>query len=214
MSKSGVVRAAEWKDPLTLFSSDIHKSPESARVNLNLGMAVKEKIKTENDIRRKDSLSLRAIELFSRSVEIYPQYLDGYDQLGLMFYQRKETVKARENYDKALKINPHRAETLNNMAGLYFDRGDFNTAIRFYEAAIKSNGRFASAYLNLGSALGSMGRYREAITNFLLCVQYDPGNATACKMIALSYQGLGDNGTAAQWFEKARLMEQKTRVAE
>ena len=209
-----VIRAAEWKDPLTLFSSDIYKSPESARVNLNLGMAIKEKIKTENDARRKDSLSLRAIELFTRSVEIYPQYLDGFDQLGLMFYQLKDTVKARENYDKALKISPRRAETLNNMPGLYFDRGDYNTAIRYYEAAIKSNGRFASAYLNLGSALGSVGRYREAITNFLLCIKYDPGNATACKMIALSYQGLGYKDTAAQWFDKASLMKQKTETAE
>ncbi|RMF03892.1 MAG: tetratricopeptide repeat protein, partial [Bacteroidetes bacterium] len=140
-----VARNPAWKDNYTLFTTDIHKAPNSAKLRnavagelsvqwINLPEA------TRN--RRRDMLE-EALGHVTEAIRIHPTYKQAYYIKGniLNYLQRyEESIQA---YQQVLKIDPDFELAKENMyityrdAGRYYGEqlGDLATALRYLEQA-------------------------------------------------------------------------------
>jgi arylsulfatase A-like enzyme/Flp pilus assembly protein TadD len=77
----------------------------------------------------------KAVENFSRYVELRPGQAGGYNNLGLAFYQVGRRDEAVEVLAKAIELNPDFAEAYYNLGRVLGLRGEFENAIRHLEKA-------------------------------------------------------------------------------
>lgn len=199
LSVQTVLRSGEWKDPLTLAGTDVHKSPESARLHASYGFALRDYARTFQHRVASDSINRMALEHFTRAIRIYPQYSAAHAQAGLIHYVLQDAQQAMVHYRIALSLAPESAETWCNMGIIYVDRKDYDSAIIVYKKSISYNPRFVDSYLNLGSVMGQMGKYEESLPYFKTVLEYDPANLKALQMMSLSYTLLGNKPMAEYW---------------
>lgn len=70
----------------------------------------------------------KAAEFFERCVAIYPEYDTAYNNLGVMYYQMKQTEKARAAFEKSVALNDRNADADRNLARILIHDGDFPRA--------------------------------------------------------------------------------------
>ena len=198
-----ISRNKDWKDGYTLFSQDVKKSPQSAHMHIYWGMAIRDKALRENDPQTKKAEMEKALEEFKKASEIYPDYPDAWQQLGLAYFRLGNNQLSLQSYEKALKLNPSEATTYGNMGIIFFQKGDIAKAIGLYQEAIKLDANYADAYLNLGSCYGTKGEFAKAADNFLKCIQLEPENAQANYFLGITYKSLNNAAEAKRYLEKA-----------
>ena len=203
-----ITRAAEWKNELKLFSSDINNSPNSARIQLNYGLALHDKA-TKGKSEYDDKLILEAITHFEKGAAIHPIYFECINQLGLCWKELKEPEKALEYYNKALQLYTKNPETWNNAGNIFYNYSKFDTSIYYYRQALKLDSTFALAYLNLGCSLFMLNKYDEVTYYFKKCIQFDPENFKAHRYIGYTCEIFKRDEEAKEWLEKANNLELK-----
>lgn len=196
-------RNKDWKTSLSLYESDIKKSPKSAHMNYYYGLEVMKVKAMENGKVTKPEYLDTAIKYFLKARFIIPTFADAYDQLGLAYYRKNEINKALAYYDTCLKLAPTKSITYSNMGVIYFNNKQYDKALDAYLNAVKYNPKFSDAWMNLGSTYGTLGKYREAIAAFKKCIEFNPQNALAHYFIGITYQNLGDSQNANYYLHKA-----------
>ena len=203
-SAKTVERNREWRDELTLYSSDVKKSPDSARLHYNYGLVlVKDKAVKASDSAERDKYLDMAISEFSKAANIHPSYGDAYNQMGAAYSRKNNHQKALENYSVALKYSPEKAEIHNNLGAVYFYSKEYEKALEVYLRAVKYSPRFADAYRNVGSTYATLGRLDEAIQAFQKGIEYDPNSAVMHYYLGIIYQRKGDLARAKQHTDRA-----------
>ena len=103
------VRNQDWRNDITLWQADIRLSPnQNAYARFALGNAY-------ND--RKDFQ--KAIDQYSKSVEINPGFAVGWASLGRTYADMGKVSEAITNYKRALEIDPNFWEVKNNLNNIY-----------------------------------------------------------------------------------------------
>jgi protein O-mannosyl-transferase len=198
-------RNKDWESHYTLYSTDVHNTPNSARIHyfyaneLMMTKAAKD-AKTEEE---RNQYLQDAIQEYTRALEIHPKYADAYGQRGLAYFRLGDNQKAYEDYNRAIGHNTSMAVVFSNLGVLYFNSGDFNKALELYNKAIKYDPRFADGWRNLGSTYGEMGRMQEALHAFNQSVKFDPENGENWYYLAITYEVMGDNRNAEIYFNRA-----------
>jgi tetratricopeptide (TPR) repeat protein len=76
----------------------------------------------------------RAVEAFSRAIEIDPYFADAHMQRGILYWREIQNYHhAIRDMTRVLELDPDRAEALYHRALAYQARGDFDQAIADYE---------------------------------------------------------------------------------
>jgi len=207
-----IARSTEWKDNLTLYSSDVKKSPNSSHMRYYYGLSLmKDKINELQNQDEKNKYLDLAIREFKTALKIYPKNAEAYDQLGLTYFKKGDNVNALKNYELALQCNPYKSITYNNMGVLYFNSRNYQKAIELYQKALMYNPRYAGVYMNLGSAYATLGNYPLAVQNFLKSIEYGPDNALVYYFLGVTYRCLGDQFNEKKYLEQAYKMDPKLR---
>ena len=86
-STKTVLRAADWKDPYTLYKADAPKVPGSARIKFYLGDAVRDEALQSEGV---DSVAFfdnmnRAMGIYREATVINPDYSECYERLGFCY---------------------------------------------------------------------------------------------------------------------------------
>jgi tetratricopeptide (TPR) repeat protein len=92
---------------------------------------------------------------------------------------------------------------LTNMAVLILDKGFPTDAEKVLKAALKLDKHNYEASYRLGLVLQRMGRDREAVRYYKLCLEERPGYAQARFMLALAEERCGQRDTAIRDYAKA-----------
>ncbi len=90
-----------------------------------------------------------AERIYRALLEEDPQRADAWNNLGLLYLDRRDTEKAVAYIGRALKINPGGPAFHHNIAGAYGRLGDLEKAESHYREAIRLEPSYASAYFNL-----------------------------------------------------------------
>ena len=223
-----VTRAAEWKNQFTLFGKDVKKSDKSAHMRLYWGLALRDKgdeyeqanIKEQNWMKRLENdqqyfdWTWKAIKQFKKGIEIYPQYADCYEQLGLLYDKIGLKINDMTYRDTAeyfylicLKNIPSKATANSNLAKIYFERGETQKAKIFYLAAIQFDPLLTDAYFNLGSTYGTLAMYDSSFYYYRKALQMDPKRTDAITYMGLNYFNIGKPDSAILYYEKAIQMD-------
>ena len=104
---------------------------------------------TQNELENyKDS-----IICFQKTIEINPNFSDGYYNLGIVYRKVKEIEKSINNYNYCLEFNPKKFEAYNNLGNIYKDKQNIDLAVECYVNCLEINPNYNFALQNFGICL-------------------------------------------------------------
>ena len=216
-STKTIQRNQTWKDNLTLFTTDIEVSKNSAKLRNAVGGDLSSTaIKIEDETTRNAMLQ-EAIGHLKEAVKIHPTYKNAYLLLGNTHNYLKQYDQSIQYYDQALRLDPGYTDAFNNRAityrdaGFYFGQqlGDLNKAKQYLEEAIKSMPEDYETVFGLGVAEGMGGNINRAIELFTKSTQIQPNSAAAWRNLGNAYMNAGDQANANIAIQKANALENK-----
>jgi tetratricopeptide (TPR) repeat protein len=165
-------RNTVWKDPVTLWTDVLRKSPRKARPYDNLASAYIEvknyqaakqmlyhairmdprNYKTLNNLGLvflEEGDALHAQEYFEKALRVNPEYAESWSNLGVLYLRTHQPAQAREALLKARSLNPELLEARRNLALMYQQQGDNLRAIEIYQDVLKEDPHEEESLYNL-----------------------------------------------------------------
>jgi len=178
-SAKTVARNPVWKDNLTLFSTDVKVSPNSAKVRSALAATLSDMADKEQDLAVRRRLIDDAIVHLKRAVEIYPGSAETWFDLGnLLSKQGKErAAEAIQCYRRTISLEPGHALAYRNLALASNQVGDYQAALsNIRHFRLTKPGDMEAGLLEAGY-LENAGRADEAVGVYEKLVRFQPRNA-------------------------------------
>lgn len=185
-----IQRNPDWETDNILFVHDSWVVPNSVLANGNAGKAFIEwgAIDTAKRAAYLDS----AIYHLEKAVYFHPKYVNGYLNLGLAWFQKKDLDKAEYNWNLARKYFPthpfFRQSYDPALVGALVERAreegrknNIPAAINYIARALKYDSTNAETWYHYGGANFQMGNLNEAHRGFTKCLQLNPNNMEARK---------------------------------
>jgi tetratricopeptide (TPR) repeat protein len=120
-----------------------------------------------------------AIKAYEKAVSIDAGSAGAWLNLGTIFFNARQFVKAEQYYKKALDADPQYALAHFNLANLYDERGHYARALEHYQAAVRLNAQYADAHYNLALLHQAGGQVMEAVRHWKIYLKLDPGSSWA-----------------------------------
>lgn len=120
-----------------------------------------------------------AVDLFMKAIEIEPQLMDSYNNMGVAMEMTGRVDEAIAFYDRALELEPNFHMPWYNKGNCYKGRGEFEKALACYERALELNSKFVNSWVNKGYCLMRLGRLGMARNAYEQALSLDPGNPMA-----------------------------------
>ncbi|MEZ5040925.1 MAG: tetratricopeptide repeat protein [Saprospiraceae bacterium] len=115
----------------------------------------------------------RAINSFQTAVEINPDYIDAWINLGQLHAAIGGALAAK-CFDNAIEIDPSNITSLHAKADFLSDKGDFNGAIALYRRINLVDTQYDEAYFNAGLLYMEMDSVAKAYQQFDIAIQTNP----------------------------------------
>ena len=128
-----------------------------------------------------------AIRFFKKAIDIDPDFLESYINIGLLYNKEGDTKKAISYYEKAIAVDPASAKAHYSLGTVYAEKGKPDKAVSEFKKCLSVDPNLAKAHLKLGTAYISKGLDSKAADHFyraglLFLKQGDKGNALkACE---------------------------------
>jgi tetratricopeptide (TPR) repeat protein len=133
-----------------------------------------------------------AIAGYNQIINVQPDSLPTYDNLGAILQEQGRLDEAIAYQQQALTIQPNNARALNSLGAALHRQGKIGAAIRYLQRAVSLQPDFAEAHLNLGISLQEQGRFEEAAACFDRALELNPNHAGANYSRALLWLIAGD----------------------
>jgi len=187
-----VQRNEVWRDPVSLWTDVVKKSPNCARPHNNLGEALVKEDKLD-----------QAIPHFHRAFQIDPDYAFAYNNLGSVFAKQGNVEGAIVHYRRAIRVAPDYGDAHNNLGIALAEQGRREEAIVHYREALRITPNFEEAHNNLGIALAEQGHLQEAITQYREAIRIEPDYASPHYNLGLTLELLGERDQAIVHYQEA-----------
>lgn len=131
--------------------------------------------------------TVKAAELFRKSIELDPQNPDPYNALGYMWVERGENLDDAERLiRKALALDPENGAYIDSLGWLHYQRGDYAAALpELLRAAKALPVPDAVVHEHIGDTYRALNQPAEALFHWQKAAQLDPENrALAAKIDA------------------------------
>jgi len=185
-------RNSDWKNNFTLYSADIKKAPNSARVNYQYGHELaKLSEKTAIPDGGKE-FKEKAYTHFQKAIEIYPEYPDALALIGIFHYQNGHSEKALEYYQKALEYNPGDMKLHTNIGKVHVELSNVHDAEKSFLKAVELAPNMHSTYLNLGVFYAKYGDFEGALIQFQEALKLKPENTSLKTLVEQTRQKLNN----------------------
>jgi serine/threonine protein kinase/tetratricopeptide (TPR) repeat protein len=155
----------------------------------------------------------KALAAYQRVTQLVPKRADGYNGLGVVYFQLSQWAQCIPAFEKAMAIEPG-AETSSNLGTAYYYLHRYDDAIKAYQEAAKLAPRSQTIAGNLADALRAAGQadaaraaYDRAITLALEDYRVNSRNADTVASLALYYAKKGDTTQALEFIHRARTLE-------
>jgi tetratricopeptide (TPR) repeat protein len=116
----------------------------------------------------------RAIELYEEILQLRPQHASASINLGTIYYNRHDFMKAEELYRQATVSDPEYALAFFDLGNVLDEMKRLREAVDAYQRAVALVPNYADAHYNLALAYERQGEKRRALRHWLMYVRLDP----------------------------------------
>ncbi|HXB10768.1 MAG TPA: glycosyltransferase family 39 protein [Bacteroidia bacterium] len=180
-----IQRNAEWKNDVTLFTTDVNTVPNSVMVNGNAGARFID-IADKSKDSAKTIYNLRlAIKHLAKSISLDKTYTTSYLNLGVVYFKLSEPDSAKMCWDYAKRLYPNHPRLKDYYALLgqcYLSRGlitgknsaNIDAAIQIMRKGIPYDSTNANIWYNIGGAYFTIRKYDSARIYWTRTLQLKP----------------------------------------
>ncbi len=154
-----------------------------------------------------------AINHHKKSVEINPDYAEGYNNLVIAFQKLGLFEAAVKNYKKTLKLKPDFSLAYNNLGVVLKSLNKLNEALLTSKKAIELDPEFADAHNNIGAILQDLGNYEGAYKYYKKAIKLKSSYSEAYYNLGILLKKLGKIEECVENFQKAVIVNQKNNRA-
>lgn len=184
-------RNQDWRDPLTIYTDIVRKSPGKARPNNDLGVIYAEM--GNYDIAEK---------YYRKALAVDPDNADSYNNLGFLYARIGMLDKAIESYRQAILIEP-KAAYFNNLGSAYSRKGMLEKAVESFDKALALNPLDPGFYTNKGEVFEKKGEFEKAILEYRKALQISPDYSEAYNRLGIVHAKKGLADKAIHYFQSA-----------
>jgi tetratricopeptide (TPR) repeat protein len=178
-------KAEKWDDAIAKFTEAAGIVPNCHVCYFNIGAAYYSK-----------EDQAKAEENYKKSVEIKPDYADGWNALASLYNQQKKFDLAAQASEKAsaaaggaegapgAAAGGGSAPQLYNQGVILWNQNKYSEAKDKWEAATKADPKYAEAFYRLGMAYMNLGDTAKAVTAFEGYLAADPNGSHAAEVKA------------------------------
>lgn len=169
-------RNNDYRSGISIWEDTTRKSPNNPRASYNLGRHMVEE----------GQYSL-ALGQFLRTVQLQPDYSNGYMSVGCALANIGRHEEALGEYAQAIRVAPKYADNYFNRAISYCELSRFEEAIDDCNAAIALDPKHAQAYYRRGLAQQKLKRTQEAVASYSEAIRLKPDYDDPFGERAISY---------------------------
>lgn len=196
-------RNADWENNYSLYSADIEYGQYSARVNYNYGSVLNEEAMKTTNLNSKNQLLNQASVYLQKAIEIYPEYQDAYNNLGLVFKELQQYDKAILTHRKNLEQFPDYNKGYFNLGTTFMAKKDYRSAIQYLQEYCNRVPNQFNAYFLMGQSAGNLGQFDEAIQYLNQSLGIQPNNIDAINYLGMAYGMVNQMQNAEKQFLRA-----------
>jgi len=176
-----------WKNPTTLWSDVLMKSPNKARAHFGRGTAY-------DDLGQQDD----AAREYHAALRLRPDYAQAHNNLGMIYLKQGKNADARSEFEQAIQVKPSLATAHNNLGLIMARQGQLPEALAEFKKSIQLKDDFAQAYYNLGNVYRDLGDLSKAVQSYQTASRLNPDYAEARSNLglALYFQGRFEEAAA------------------
>ncbi len=183
--------AGNYEEALGAYKKAVKLRPNDAFIYISIGNILQTMGDYEN-----------AYNSFMQAQQIYPEYKYNYLNIANIEYFRKNYKNAIDNYTIFLNAYPEHMEASENLANVYYSSGQPEKACDIYSSLYKKYPSAFKDYTNYGMALFDSKQYKAASEMLTKALSDNDEDEAILAKLALSYQNLGENEKALNYFEK------------
>ncbi len=145
---------------------------------------VEEEVRTGKYKNKTEAVLKHGIEVLEHAIALHPRYVNGYLNLGLLYFRLRKDFEAIYNYKNAERLYPNNpylrsyyqayAADLNNRGASAFNRGRMDSAAIAYNLLTLIEPRNQEAYYNLGGAYFNQKKYELAKRSWERALELNP----------------------------------------
>ena len=144
-----------------------------------------------------------AINHHKKSIEINPDYAEGYNNLGIAFQKLGLFEEAVKNFKKTLKLKPNFSLAYNNLGVALKSLNKLDEALVTSKKAVELNPKFADAHNNIGAILQDLGNYEEAYKFYNKAIKLKSNYSEAYYNLGILQKKIGKIEECVENFQKA-----------
>ena len=189
-------RNHDYKNPVSLWTGAIEKSPENKRALQNRGTIYGETGKHD-----------KAIRDFNQVIKLAPDDPEPYNNRGTSYYFKNQHSKAVSDFEKALALGLKESRVYLNLGMARLAMRNPTEAIKTLNEAIRLSPENAEAYNYRGMAYGITGSHARAIKDFNQAIKISPDYAEAYANRGAAYVNKGNFGKAISDMKKSAALQ-------
>lgn len=135
-------------------------------------------------------------------IEIYPNNLINYFNLGNLYVKLKKYDLALINFQKTIALNKDFFQGYNNLANVHKELKNTEESIKFFEKAIELNPSYINALYNLAILYSEIGKYEESAIYFKKVLKIDSNHVATLNNFGLLLKNTKKYDDALKCFEK------------
>jgi tetratricopeptide (TPR) repeat protein len=151
----------------------------------------------------------RAVDCFSRALQIDPDGPGAHINRGVALELRKDYDRALTDYNDGIRLDPENPEGYFNRGVFHAHRQEYDRALADLDGAIQRNGQDSDYYFQRGGVHGARKDWDRAAADFTEAIRLDPKKVEAYIDRGLAYekkkayeQAINDYSTALKLDEK------------
>ena len=113
-----------------------------------------------------------ALNEYRRAIDVYPQFVAAYNNIGEIFTRRGDSENAISSYLEALKIDKH-YRVLLNLGVEHFNRNNYPQALKYFTESIAREPDFLEGHYYAGLVLYKQENYKKSEKQLAAVVRLD-----------------------------------------
>ncbi|KAB1065691.1 tetratricopeptide repeat protein [Salibacter halophilus] len=196
-------RNQDWKNNLTLYGADVEKASQSARANYNYGTELQGQAFLLSDEQQMQQTLRESEKYLKKAIEIYPDYIDAYNNLGMTLKGLRNYSEAADVYRECIQLDPGYSKGYYNLGAVYFDSEQYEKCMIVLKEYVKFKPNNSQAYFIMAQAAEAQQDFEKAILFAKQSLDVNPNQLDVLNALGILYGKSGQSQLAANTFTQA-----------